>query len=171
MRRIIIVEINYRSQTDEKLKTASRKDKMKLLTLFPQNWAKIVSIRTFGVSDHKMWRSQELKKERGIFIDLHQKEDKKGLASHVTKKIIQLYKLGKYLDVCPAAKEFGTIMKTWVKTAKTAIACECVWMFCSMQKDVISRSNRLFRVLWLATEKCAPVHDSGIHSHASISNT
>ena len=88
----------------EKLKTATRQEKIKLLTLMPESWSRKKTVDTFGVTDHMVRRSRQLKREKGILADPDTKKGGRALPSDVTEHIIKLYESEEYSRTYPGKK-------------------------------------------------------------------
>lgn len=92
----------------EKCHSASRKEKMKLLSLVPSSWSILKTMEEFNVSEHMVKRAREVKKTKGI---LGEPDPKKGkcLSPEVVARVIAFYQSDEYSRMCPGKKEFVSV--------------------------------------------------------------
>ena len=92
----------------EKCNTASRQQKIKILTLIPESWSIEKTAQEFNVTKHVVRRAHELKKQKGILSDPNPKKGKL-LDADITEQVISFYQLDEYSRICPGKKEFVSV--------------------------------------------------------------
>ena len=63
----------------------------------------------FGVTDHMVRRSRQLKREMGILADPDPKRGGRQLSEDVKKRIMKFYQSEEYPRTCPGKKDFVTM--------------------------------------------------------------
>ena len=64
------------------------------------------TVRVFGVTDHIVRRSWQLKREKGILTDPDPKSGGKKLSEGAKEQIMKFYQSKEYSHTCPGKKEF-----------------------------------------------------------------
>ena len=92
----------------EKCHHASRKEKIKLLTLVPSSWSIKKTMEEFNISQYMVKRAREIKNKKGI---LEEPDPKKGksLSPEVIERVIVFYQSDDYSHMCPGKKEYVSV--------------------------------------------------------------
>ena len=92
----------------EKCHHASRKEKIKLLTLVPSSWSIKKTMEEFNISQYMVKRVREIKNKKGI---LEEPDPKKGksLSPEVIERVIAFYQSDDYSRMCPGKKEYVSV--------------------------------------------------------------
>ena len=72
----------------------------------------------FGVTDHTVRRSRQLKREKGILADPDPKSRGKKLSEGAKERIMKFYQSKEYSRTCPGKKEFVTVKEDGEKVHK-----------------------------------------------------
>ena len=78
-------------QLKEKVATASLQEKIKLLTIVPETWSRKKVADYFGVTDHVVRRSRQLKKDKGILEDPDPNKGGRSLSDDIKQRVIAFY--------------------------------------------------------------------------------
>ena len=78
-------------QLKEKVATASRREKIKLLTIVTETWSRKKVADYFGVPDHVVRRSLQLKKDKGILEDPDPNKGGRSLSDDIKQRVITFY--------------------------------------------------------------------------------
>ena len=105
-------------QLKEKVATASRREKIKLLTIVPETWSRKKVADYFGVTDHVVRRSRQLKKDKGILEDLDPNKGGRSLSDDIKQRVVAFYESEEYSRICPGKKEFIVVRDGGVKSHK-----------------------------------------------------
>ena len=105
-------------QLKEKVATASRREKIKLLTIVPETWSRKKVANYFGVTDHVVRRSRQLKTDKGILGDPDPKKGGRSLSDDIKQRVIAFYESEEYSRICPGKKEFVVVRDGGVKSHK-----------------------------------------------------
>ena len=93
----------------EKIKTSSRQEKIKLLTLVPHSWTKKKTVEFFQVSQHMVKRARQLKKEKGILANPSPKTGGRAIPEAVKQRVHEFYQSSEFSRVCPGKKEYVSV--------------------------------------------------------------
>ena len=102
----------------KKIVTSTRQEKIKLLTLVPESWTRQRAVQVFGVTDHMVRRSRQLKREKGILADPDPKRGGRQLSEDVKERIMKFYQSEEYSRTCPGKKDFVTMKEDGEKVHK-----------------------------------------------------
>ena len=93
----------------EKIKTSSRQEKIKLLTLVPHSWTKKKTVEFFQVSQHMVKRARQLKKEKGILANPSPKTGGRAIPEAVKQRVHEFYQSSEFSRVWPGKKEYVSV--------------------------------------------------------------
>lgn len=92
----------------EKLRLSSHAQKIQILTLAPDSWAKEKIVEEFGVTDYMVRQARKLKKTAGVLALPTGKVGKK-LSEQVTQRVEALYEDDEFSRQCPGKKDFVSV--------------------------------------------------------------
>ena len=75
-------------QLKENVATASRREKIKLLTIVPETWSRKKVADYFSVTNHVVRRSRQFKKDKGILEDPDPNKDGRSLSDDIKQRVI-----------------------------------------------------------------------------------
>ena len=87
----------------EKSHHASRKEKMKLLTLVPSSWSIKKTMEEFNISQYMVKIAREIKSKKGILEEADPKKGK-SLSAEVIERVIAFYQSDDYSRMCPGKR-------------------------------------------------------------------
>ena len=105
-------------QLKEKVATASWREKIKLLTIVPETWSRMKEADYFGITDHVVRRSRQLKKDKGILEDPDPNKGGRSLSNDIKQCVIGFYESEECSRIYPGKKAFVVVRDGDVKPHK-----------------------------------------------------
>jgi hypothetical protein len=149
----------------DKIKVATKQEKIRLLTLVPESWSKCKTMQEFDVTEHLVKRARTLKKEKGILADLDTKRGK-SLSQSVVERVVDFYQSDEYSRMCPGKKEYVTIKVHGNKVCKQKrlILINLKELYLEYTKKHVQDKIGFSKFCEIRPKWCLPVTASGMHS-------
>ena len=80
-----------------------------LLTIVPETWSRKKVVDSFGVTNHVVRRSRQLKMDKGILEDPDPKKGGGSLSDDIKQRVIAFYELEEYSRICPGKKGYVVV--------------------------------------------------------------
>ena len=148
----------------DKCQSATKREKMKILTLCPEDWSVRKVASEFGVSRHLASRSKLLRAEKGILGE-PECETRKGVGPEIEQRVVAIYQSDEYSRMCPGKKDFVTVRfsgnRTQMQKRLLLINLKELYIdFVKATGDKIGFS----KFCSLRPKWCVPVTSAGMHS-------
>ena len=148
----------------EKCATATRREKVKFVTLAPESWSVRRAAEEFGVTRWVATQAKKMREEKGILSEAQVKKGH-GLSNELVKRIVDFYQSDEYSRMCPGKKDFVSIKVNVekIQMQKRLLLVnlrELYLAFKEQTKEQISFS----KFCELRPKWCLPVSSSGMHS-------
>ena len=148
----------------EKVATASRREKIKLLTIVTETWSRKKVADYFGVTDHVVRRSRQLKKDKGILEDPDPKSGR-SLSDDIKQCVTAFYESEEYSRICPG-KEFVVVRDGGVKShkQKQLLLLNLHELYVAYKAKYHNNKIGFSKFCELRPARCLPVTAAGMHN-------
>jgi len=152
-------------QLQKKFETATREDKMKILTLKPDSWSYTKTAQFFGTSLYLIQQALKLKQEKGVLAQPNPIKSKNKLSEDLKQKVIDFYLNDEhsFSRIIPGLKDKVSLSKN-VYAQKRLLLCnidELYALFKSENPNVAISRSMFFS---LRPKQCVTVSAPGAHS-------
>ena len=146
----------------EKISSATRRDKIKLLTLAPDSWSRERTAKFFNVSEYLVRTSRTLKKNKGI---LGEPESKLGrsLAAATVSLVIDFYQDDEFSRMMPSKKDFVSLGRNQ-HAQKRPLLCNLHELYSAFKKKHPDAKIGFSKFCSLRPKWCILTGASGTHS-------
>ena len=146
----------------DKLVIASNTEKLQILTLVPDSWARKYCSQYFEVSEYLIRSARELKQRKGILAQPSQKKGKP-MAEETTDLVYAFYEDNEYSRQLPRKKDYVSIQKG-VHKQKQLVLCSLHELFVAFKERNADVKIGFTEFCALHPTWCAIAGSSGTHS-------
>lgn len=148
----------------EKCKVASKKEKIKILTLLPATWSIRKVAKEFSVTTHMVRKAKTVREQQGILGEPHVNKGKP-LSAEVRERVMKFYQMDEYSRICPGKKDYVSVKindkrEQMQKRLLLVNVKELYTQYKAQYQDKIGFS----KFCELRPKWCLPVNSAGMHS-------
>lgn len=151
----------------EKCATATRREKIRILTIAPDSWSSREIAEEFSVSRYMAFKAKKLGQEKGILSEPAVKKGKQ-LFDEIIHRVLTFYESDDYSRMCPRKKDFVS-----VKIDGERIQMQKRLLLVNLKELYLVFKNKtnhkigFSKFCELRPKWCLPVNSAGMHSVSS----